>query len=141
MATMKKQLETLDGVPLFVGCSKKDLTRIAKASDEIERRAGSVLMEQDRPGREAFVILEGDVVVRRNNRKVTTLGPGGVVGELSLFDNGPRTATAVCETDCVLLVIDHRRFGSVLDGVPGMAKRVMANLAMKIRELDGKAYG
>jgi CRP/FNR family cyclic AMP-dependent transcriptional regulator len=141
MASMKKHLENLDGVSLFVGCSKKDLARIAKAGDELERRAGSVLMEQDRPGREAFVILEGEVVVRRNNRKVATLGPGGVVGELSLLDSGPRTATATCETDCLLFVIDHRRFGAVLDAVPAMAKKVMQNLAGKIRELDNKAYG
>lgn len=141
MASMNKQLETLSGVPLFVGCSKKDLAKIAKASDEIDRRAGAVLMEQDRPGREAFVVLEGEVVVRRNNRKVSTLGPGGVIGELSLLDNGPRTATATCETDCVLLVIDHRRFGAVLDAVPVMSKKVMQNLAGKIRELDKRAYG
>ena len=141
MASMRKHLETLRGVSLFGGCSKKDLEKIARAGDEITRSAGSVLMEQDKPGREAFVILEGEVTIKRNNRKVATLGPGRVVGELSLLDNGPRTATAICATDCVLFVIDHRRFGGVLDDVPALSHKVMQSLAAKIRELDTKAYG
>ena len=141
MSSMKKHLENLRGVSLFSGCSKKDLERIAKAGDEITRPAGTVLMEQDKPGREAFVIMEGEVIVKRNNRKVATLGPGRVVGELSLIDNGTRTATVVCTTECELFVIDHRRFGGVIDDVPALSHKVMRSLAAKIRELDTKAYG
>ena len=141
MVSRKRHLDTLRSVPLFSGCSTKELERVAKASEEIVMTQGTLIVDQGQTGREAFVVLDGEVLIKRNNRKVATLGPGAIVGELSLLDHGPRTATAVCETVCVLLVIDHRRFGAVLNGVPGMAKRVMANLAMKIRELDGKAYG
>ena len=80
--------------------------------------AGSLLVDQGQTGREAFVILDGDVTVKRNGRKVATLGPGAIVGELSLLDHGPRTATAVCETDCTLFVISQRNFMPVLDDVP-----------------------
>ena len=72
--------------------------------------AGSLLVDQGQTGREAFVILDGNVTVKRNGRKVATLGPGAIVGELSLLDHGPRTATAVCETDCTLFVISQRHF-------------------------------
>ena len=55
--------------------------------------AGSLIVDQGQTGREAFVILDGNVTVKRNGRKVATLGPGAIVGELSLLDHGPRTAT------------------------------------------------
>ena len=118
MATKKAHLEHLRNVPLFQGCSTKDLERIHKASDEITMPAGSLLVDQGQTGREAFVVLSGSVSVKRNGKKVGSYGPGTVVGELSLLDHGPRTATVVCETECELLLLDQRHFMGVLDQVP-----------------------
>src|SRR5690606_1219807 len=118
MATRKQHLEHLRNVALFAGCSKKELERIARAGDEIKMTAGSLVIDQGQTGREAFVLLDGSVTVKRNGRKVTTLGPGAVIGEMSLLDHGPRTATVTCDTDCTLLVIDQRHFLGVLDDVP-----------------------
>jgi len=141
MANKKQHLESLRSVALFSACSNKDLEKVAKATDEIEMTAGTMIMDQGRLGREAFVIVDGEVIVKRNNRKVATLGPGSVVGELSLLDKGPRTATVVCETDCTLLVIDQRRFMGVLDSIPAISHKLMASLASRIRELDRQSYG
>ena len=90
--------QALKNVPLFAGCTKKELERIARSGDEIKMTAGTLLVDQGQTGREAFVILDGEVSVKRNGRKVATLGPGGIVGDLSLLDHGPRTATAICDT-------------------------------------------
>ena len=141
MASKKLHLETLRSVALFNGCSTKELEKVAKASDEIRMTAGTLIVDQGQTGREAFVVLEGEVEVKRNNRKVATLGPGAVVGELSLLDHGPRTATAVCVTDCTLLVIDQRRFLSVIDSVPAISHKLLAALAARIRELDRQYFG
>jgi CRP/FNR family transcriptional regulator, cyclic AMP receptor protein len=72
---------------------------------------------------------------------VATLGPGSIVGELSLLDHGPRTATAVCETDCSLFVISARHFLAVLDDVPTIAHKLLAVLAGQIRSLNRQYYG
>ncbi len=141
MATRKQQLEHLSSVDLFSACSRKELERVAKASDEITMTAGTLIVDQGQMGREAFVILDGEVVVKRNGRKVATLEAGEVVGELSLLDHGPRTATATCATDCTLLVIDQRRFLAVLDDVPAISHKLLARLASRIRELDRQYYG
>ena len=141
MATKKQLLESLRRVDLFSGCSNRELQRVAKAADEITMTAGTMLIDQGQVGREAFVIVDGDVVVKRNNRKVATLGAGDVVGELSLLDHGPRTATVICDTDCTLLVIEQRRFGAVVDEIPAIARKMMASLAGRIRELDRAYYG
>jgi CRP-like cAMP-binding protein len=141
MATKKQHLEHLREVPLFNGCTKKELEKIARASDEITMTADTLIIDQGQTGREAFVILEGSVAVKRNGRKIAELGPGDVVGELSLLDHGPRTATAVCTTDCDLLVIDQRRFIGVIDDIPSLSHKLLRSLASRIRELDRKNYG
>ncbi len=141
MATKKAQLETLKNVPLFSGCSRKDLEKVAMAADEIEMKEGTLVVDQGETGREAFVILQGDVIIRRNGRKIASLGAGDVVGELSLLDHGPRTASAVCATDCTLLVIDQRRFIGVLEDVPTIAHKLMASLASRIRVMDRTYMG
>lgn len=141
MASKKTHLDSLASVALFSTCSKKELEKVAKAGDEITMTAGTLIVDQGQTGREAFVILSGSVAIKRNNRKIATLGAGDVVGELSLLDHGPRTATAVCETDCTLLVIDQRRFIGVLDDVPAISHKLMAALATRIREMDRQYYG
>lgn len=141
MASKQTKLEHLASVPLFDGCSKKELEKIAKAGDEIFMTAGTVIVDQGQTGREAFVVLSGDVTVKRNSRKIATLGPGAVVGELSLLDHGPRTASAVCDTDCELLVIDQRHFRAVLEQVPTLSHKIMASLATRIRDMDRQYYG
>ena len=138
---MKKHLDSLSKVPLFSGCTKKELEKVARAGDEITMTAGTLIVDQGQTGREAFIVLDGEIMIKRNNRRVAVLGPGSVVGELSLLDHGPRTATAICETDCLLLVIEQRRFLGVLDNVPSISHKLLGALASRIRDLDRQYYG
>jgi len=141
MASKKSYLESLRRVSLFSSCSHKDIENIAKAGDEVTMTAGSLVVDQGQTGREAFVILKGSATVRRNGKKVATLGPGSVVGELSLLDHGPRTASVVADTDCVMLVISQRQFLGVLDSIPALSHKMLATLAGRIRELDRQYFG
>lgn len=141
MASKKAHVEHLRNVPLFQSCSQKDLEKIAKAGDEVTMPAGSLIVDQGQTGREAFVVLEGSVTVRRNGKKVATAGPGTIVGELSLLDHGPRTATVICDTDCTFLLLDQRKFLGVIDDVPAIGHKLLASLASKIRELDRQYFG
>lgn len=141
MASKSTQLEHLKNVPLFTGCTRRELQHIAKAGDEITMTGGTVIVDQGQMGREAFVIIEGSVTVRRAGRKVASLGPGDVVGEMSLLDHGPRTATAVCDDDCTLFVLDQRHFRGVLQNNPTIAMKLLGTLAGRIRTLDRKYFG
>jgi len=141
MASKSAQLEHLQNLPLFQGCTKKELTAVHKAGDEITMADGTVIIDQGQLGREAFVILDGNVVVKRRDRKIATLGPGDMVGELALLDHGPRTASAICDGDCTLFVLDQRHFRGVLEDHPAITMKVLAVLAHRIRELDRQYYG
>ena len=140
MATKTSHLDHLASVPLFSACSKKDLQRIARASDEVGVKAGRVLVDQGRTGHEFFLVIDGQASVRRNDRKVATVGPGQFFGELSLLDRGPRSASVVADTDMTLLVLGQREFSAVLDDVPEMAHKLLAAMARRLREADTKAF-
>jgi CRP/FNR family transcriptional regulator, cyclic AMP receptor protein len=133
-------LDSLAQIPLFVACSKKELQKIAKAVDEISVDAGRELVTQDKRGREAFVIVSGEATVKRNSRKIATLGPGDHFGELALLDGGERTASVEATSPMTLLVLGQREFTGLIDEVPGLALKIMASLAATIRELDAKIY-
>jgi CRP-like cAMP-binding protein len=77
--------------------------------------------------------------VRRNNRKVATLGPGQYFGEMALLDRRPRSATVTSETDMTLLVLGQRQFNGVLDAVPALSRKMLAAMATRLREADEKA--
>lgn len=141
MASRSKHLETLAEIPLFSALSKRDLQRIARASDEITRDAGTLLVDQGDMGREAFVIIDGTATVKRNNRKVGTLGPGDAIGELSLLDHGPRTASVTADGPMTLLVLSAREFRGVIEEVPGLAHKLLGQLAARVRDLDRQIYG
>jgi CRP-like cAMP-binding protein len=141
MATKKQHLDSLKNVSLFSNCSKKELDKVVKASDEVTMTEGTLIADQGQMGREAFIILSGDVLVKRNGRKVATLGAGDVVGEMSLLDKGPRTASVVAASDVTMLVIDSRRFLAVIDDIPAIAHKLLAALAGRIREFDRQTYG
>src|SRR4051795_5089923 len=141
MAGKRAYLDHLRNVPLFSGCTTRDLQKIASAADEIQVPAGHVLVDQGQTGREAFVILDGSATVRRNGKKVATLGPGAVVGELALLDHGPRTATVTTDTETRLFVIEQREFLGVLDTVPALSPKLLARLPGQLPQFDRQYYG
>jgi CRP/FNR family cyclic AMP-dependent transcriptional regulator len=138
LATDKKA-ELLRRVPLFADCSRVDLTKIERLVDEMEMPAGHVLMQQGRAGDEFFVIVEGKVRVDRDGMRIDTLGPGDFLGEISLVDHRPRTATAVCETPCRVLVLGHREFHTLMADEPRISQAVMRSLAERLRKFEPQA--
>ena len=125
---------------LFVGCSPRELRQIRQSLDEARVSAGQVLCQEGSIGREFFLIVEGEASVRRKNRKIATLGPGGYFGELALLDNQPRSATVVADTDMTLLVLERRAFIGALDSVPSLARKLLSAMAARLRETDAKAF-
>lgn len=134
--TKDAKLELLGNVPLFSTCSKRDLARVASLADEIEVAKGRVLMRQGEPGRECFVVADGRARATMRGRQAASLGPGSVIGEMALLDQGPRSATVTAETDMHLLVLSSRSFSALLDRVPLVARRIMKALAERLREAE-----
>jgi CRP-like cAMP-binding protein len=130
----------LSQIWLFSTSSAKDLRVIRKALEEVTVPPGRVLCEQGTIGREFFLIVEGKAIVKKNNRKTATLGPGQYFGELALLDRRPRSASVISETDMELLILGQRQFNGVLDAVPALSRKMLAAMATRLREADEKAF-
>ena len=131
----------LKAIWLFSSCTNAELRKIRGSLDEVQVPAGKVLVEEGRVGLEFFLIVDGTAKVSRKGKKIATLGPGSHFGELSLLDRRPRSASVISETDMDVLVLSQRQFNSVLEAVPTISRKMLAEMANRLREADEAAYG
>lgn len=133
------KIERLAAIAAFAGCRRRELRRAAALVDEVARRAGDVLVRQGGRGDEVFVVVNGRATVFRNDAWVADLGPGDLIGEISLLDGAPRTATVIAQTDVELLVLDRRAFDRLVVEVPFVARRLLTAIAERLRNVSDDA--
>jgi CRP-like cAMP-binding protein len=139
MARKNDYLEHLAEVPLFRACSRKDLQTLAKHAEDLNIPAGRTLIKEGAVGaQEFFVIVDGKAGVSRKGKRIATLGPGDYFGELALLDRAPRNATVTAESDMEVVVLTQRDFATVLTDVPGIAHKILAGMARRLRDADTK---
>ena len=122
----------LRSVPLFAGCSDKELAFIASRVDDVDLPAGKVLTEKGKSGGDFFIILEGQAEVDADQGK-RTLGPGDFFGEIALIDDGPRTATVKATTPMRCLVLGHEQFRDVLHQNGEIAVKILRAVTERLR--------
>jgi len=130
------KIEQLSRLPLFEGCSQRQLRALARITEVREFPEASVLARAGDPGHEFFLILDGRVRIEVSPRKRARLNPGEFFGEMSLLDGGPRSATAVAETGVRLLVIARRDFSLLLAKVPDLTRHLLVVLSRRLRQAD-----
>lgn len=126
------RVDLIRGLPLFELCSKRELRRIASLADERLLDAGSELIREGEPGAEFYVVVEGEVEVRRRGRRVSRLGAGSFVGEIALLSRSPRTATVVAATPLRVLAISGSDFVELLDTMPALWLKIARTLADRV---------
>ena len=129
------KVQALKGAPLFESLSRKDLTQLARVSEDLEVEPGKVLCREGEIGHEFFVIVEGEIKVTRKGRRLALRGGGDFVGEIALLDDVPRTATVTTETPVRLFVLTRKDFRHLLDENPGVERKVLGALARRLAEL------
>ena len=132
------KVEALKRAPLFEQLSKKELTMLASASDDLAVDPGTVLCREGRIGTEFFVIVDGDAEVTQGDKKVATLSGGDFVGEIALLTTTKRTATVTVTTPLRCFVLTQSAFRRVLAESPSVQVKVMKSLAERVAQ-DAKS--
>lgn len=130
------KIEYLQRVPIFEGCSGRQLRALARIAEVLEEPEGKILTRAGEPGTEFFVIVDGTARAEVSAEKQVRLGPGDFFGEMSLLDGGPRSATVVAETAIRLLVIDRRNFWTLLAEVPRLTHTLLVTLSRRVRQAE-----
>jgi CRP-like cAMP-binding protein len=116
--------DTLEAVPLFAALTKPERAWVARWSDEIEVPQGTQLLVQGHLPHGFFVILEGNVEVRKDDARVADLGPGEFFGEIAIVEHDRRTASVIAATTVRAIVMDSREFEAMRAEMPTVAEQI-----------------
>ena len=106
--------------------SRRELQTLGATADRATVEPGTVLARQGDVGREAFVVVRGEVGVVRDGVTLARLGRGEVVGEMALLGGWYRTADVVAVDEVEVVVFDSRSFNSAMQASPGLRRHVDA---------------
>lgn len=126
------KIEIIKRVPMFSRLSKKELEDVAHIADELDLPSGKVMAKEGAPGREFFVLLEGEAAVTKGDRRINTMKNGDFFGEIALVTKMPRTATVKATSDVRVLVITERDFGALIKRSPEVGRAVAQALAERL---------
>jgi CRP/FNR family transcriptional regulator, cyclic AMP receptor protein len=98
--------------------------------------AGKIIFAQGDPGDVMYFVVEGEAQIMIGATPVETVHSGGILGEMALIDAGPRSATAIAKTQCLLIPIDEKRFSDLVARRPEFALHVMRVLAHRLRSMN-----
>ena len=120
----------LKQVPFFGMLSKKELSAVARQTDEVDLPPGRALTQQGELGHEFFVIVDGTAEVIRDGAPLAELGPGDFFGEMALLDEDRRTATVRATSPMKVIVMTRASFREIDRSMP----RVHAAIAEAIKQ-------
>ncbi|WP_437783581.1 cyclic nucleotide-binding domain-containing protein [Sorangium sp. So ce1097] len=138
MYTTIEKVLFLQRVPLFSRVAGDDLVALARGSLVVSLLRGDVIFRQGEPGGALYSIISGEVRLTLDGREIARLGPHDVFGEMSLFDNEPRTSTAVVTEDAELLRVSAEDFHEAVRETAEIADAVIRVLNRRLREADRK---
>jgi signal transduction histidine kinase len=130
--------EFLRRLPLFAGLSDADLSWLVAQAEPLTIRAGEVLIEEGSPGDTLFVLLGGEFQVSKRSGAaevpLAVRGRGEVIGEMSLLDRAPRSATVRALQEGQVLVIRQETFARLLMTSPTAALTMLHTVTARLRE-------
>jgi CRP/FNR family cyclic AMP-dependent transcriptional regulator len=130
------KVTALKRAPLFDGLTRKELTELARVSEDLDIPAGKALCTEGEIGHEFFVIVDGDIEVTRNGKPVPLRGGAEFVGEIALLEETPRTATVTAKTPVRAFVLTRHDFRALIDANPSVERKVLRALARRVVELS-----
>lgn len=132
--------EFLRRIPLFADLNDADTTTICRSSKRLRLAPGTRFIEEGAPGEALYVVLDGEVeVVKDDNGREIVLasrGPGEVLGEMSLLEQRPRTATVRAVRETEVLEIGAQTFTHLIETTPSIATTVLRTVAARLRSTE-----
>jgi CRP-like cAMP-binding protein len=120
-------------VPLFNGLTERSFEAASNLASETEYAVGDHLVRQGNPGDAFLIIVTGRARVDRDGKTLRELGPGDFLGEISLIDGSPRTATVTALDPIHAVVIPRDGFLDLIDRIPVFRHEVLNCLTQRIR--------
>jgi len=141
MISTVERILFLREIPLLSGFSLDELWQVAKVVDEESFEKGETFIWEGDVGDALYLILSGDVLVHQGEKELNRQGPGGMIGELALLDNEPRSASITALTEVQSLRIDRGQFEDIMHANPAAAIGVIKVLTRRLRDQSDRTPG
>ncbi|MBP7971810.1 MAG: Crp/Fnr family transcriptional regulator [Candidatus Nanopelagicales bacterium] len=133
--------DVLARAPMFSALDAEAAVALRSSMDTVNLSKGQILFHEGDRGERLYIITDGKMKLGHTSTDgreslLAVLGPGELLGELSLFDPGPRTATATALTDVSLMALAHVALRPWLTGRPEVAEALLAALARRLRRTN-----
>lgn len=141
--SMLSNLDLIRRVPLFAKLTPDQATLLSDAVVKRRFKRGERIVEQGGKSNSLFIMLAGRARVLMTDRKsreviLANLKPGDYIGEMSLIDNEPHSASVETEIQTDVFVLGRAEFTRCLAESPSMAYSVMQGLVQRLRKADAK---
>lgn len=131
---LAERMDHLARLPLFADCPKRHLRHIARDVRQGYVDADEELISQGAPSRDAYVVVAGRAVVRRNGRKIAELGPGDIAGELGLLLDRPRSASVHSLTPVEYMAVDQAALRECVEESPELGWWLLQTVAARLSD-------
>ena len=133
---MSEVIDHMRKVPLFRGMRTSALETVADRASEITFDDGDTVTREGEPGDTFYIVTDGRLRVSKQGTKLRDLGPGDFLGEISLVDGGPRTATVTADGRVEALVIRRADFLEMIEWDSAVRLGILTALTERIRNTD-----
>ena len=138
---MLSNLDLIRRVPLFSLLTNEQAQSIADSVVKRRFRRGELIVEQGRKSNALFILLNGRARVLTSDSRgreviLAVLQPGDYVGEMSLIDNEPHSATVRAEVQTDILVLGRADFQRCLPESSSLAYAILRGLVARLRNAD-----
>lgn len=100
-------------------------------------KRGQVIFAEGEPSTYLYIVAKGDVAIVKEGKgrlsPISTVGEKDFIGELSMFNDEPRSATAIALQDCELVVIKKSEIRKVLRSCPEWVSNIMVTISDRLR--------
>ena len=115
----------LKAIPLFSHLSDEEAKRLSAFATETSAAEGQILMKQGDYAVELIAIEEGTADIIQDGKKIASLGPGDLIGEMALFNREPRNADVIATSPMRLLKLTHWEIRRMSDETVERIKEVV----------------
>jgi CRP/FNR family transcriptional regulator, cyclic AMP receptor protein len=135
ISTVEKVL-FLKGVDLFKTIPGEELSYLAQITEEVEYTPNQLIFKEGDQGDAMYLIVDGKVKVHVGERQLAELGQKQCVGEMSILDAEPRSASVTSVTESTLLKIQREDFTEILAEKPEISQGIIKVLTRRLREAN-----
>ncbi|MBF8248767.1 MAG: Cyclic nucleotide-binding domain-containing protein [Bacteroidetes bacterium] len=137
--------DLLSKVPAFGSLTTRELKEVGAIVHKRQYRTGEPVFYQGDPGLGMYMIQEGEVSIALGSKdaleeELAVLTEGDFFGEIALMDESPRTANAICKSDCTLIGFFRPDLFELIEKKPRLGTKIVIKLAeiiaQRLRKTD-----